>query len=348
MRQFQNLARLLGLAYRVFQSNRENGSYHKYVQQLGADIIQRAKSYNDGSIPQRMFLKMQWYMVTHLFMGEMFARLMDKRLNLNEQKRFLYLAPILGFSDILIDDYKYSDEKMQELLKKKTPELGKTPIEKMFLLFYIEFHHLLPDLLFPQVTAYLDKGRKIQSESLKQFEVNISEEEIRKIVLDKGGISVLLCRSILLPMMNKEEEESFYQLGGLMQMMNDAVDLYKDGKEGIRSTANTKKTLKEVAENLDRQKQLTFSLLKQLTFKEAHKADFLFGFYVFVISVFFKLKEYRQKCGREYNYQQFLALDKKAARSEPFSLDSFFYCFPKILAFDYRKAEKAFDFSIDF
>lgn len=348
MNLFTNLFRLLALSYRVFQSNREKGNYHRYVQKLAAPIIEKARSYNDGSIPERMFLKMQWYMVTHLFMGEMFARLMDRSLTLTEQKRFIYLAPILGFSDVLVDDFKYSDEQMLDLLKIKNPDLGANAIEQIFLLFYIEFHQLLPEELFPLLSQYLARGRISQSESLKQFELNISEEEIQEIVIEKGGISVLLCRSLLLPLMNEEEEKTFYQLGGLMQMMNDAVDLYKDGKEGIRTTANTKKTLEEVAQNLEKQKQLTFNLLKKLPFREKRKAEFLFGFYVFVISVFFKLKEYRQKCGKTYDYDTFLNLDKKAVRSEPFSLGSFFYCFPKILAFDYTKVEQAFDFEIDF
>lgn len=345
MNPIKNLYKLLTLSFRVFESNRESGSYHRYVNKVAKDIIAKSRSYNDGSIPERMFLKIQWYMVTHLFMGEMFARLMDRKLTLNEEKRFMYLAPILGFSDILVDDFNYTDEMMLDLLEKKDPELGQNPVEKMFLLYYIEFHHLLPDSLQAVLKDYLAKGRKIQSESLKQFDKNTSDAEIKEIVIYKGGISVLLCRGIIEPRISPAEEKAFYELGGLMQMMNDAVDLHKDGLEGIWTTANKKTSLDEVAHNLDQQKQVAFELVKNLPYQQQRKADFLFGFYVFVISVFFKLKEYNQKCGQPYSYERFLAMDKKAVRSEPFSLGSFFYCFPKILSFDYSKTEEAFGFT---
>lgn len=348
MNPVKNLYRLLVLSYRAFESNRESGSYHKYVNKAAKDIIAKSRTYNDGSIPEKMFLKIQWYMVTHLFMGEMFAELMDRKLTLNEEKRFMYLAPILGFSDILVDDFNYTDEMMLDVLAKNDPDLGQTPAEKMFLLYYIEFHKLLPERLQPILKDYLAKGRKIQSESLKQFDAKTSEEEIKEIVIYKGGISVLLCRGIIEPAISPAEEEAFYELGGLMQMMNDAVDMHKDGLEGIWSTANKKATLEEIAHNLDIQKAKTFSLLKALPYKTHRKANFLFGFYVFVISVFFKLKEYGQKCGKPYDYQRFVALDKKAVRSEPFSLGSFFYCFPKILAFNYGKTEQRFGFKIKF
>lgn len=336
MNRLHNLFRLIQLSIKVFQANHEKGRYHVFVRRKTAKLMQMAREYNHtatgGGLEERMFLKIQWYMVTTLFTGEILAELLGKKLSEEEQMRYICLGAVFGLSDILIDDYKFTEAKMKSLLELKQPGLAATPIEKIFLHYHFALLHYLPEDRQKDVWAIFTKGGPSQIESLRQFDQDIPTDELEKVVMDKGGTSILLCRAVLSGM-TALEETAFYQLGGLIQKMNDCVDLYKDGKEGIKSSANIFSSMEEIKKNLEWQKNKTFETLRSLPFENKKKEDFIFIFHVFVVSVFFKLHEYSTKCGGVFDYQKFLQLSKKEARSQPFSIHSFRYCFWRILNF---------------
>jgi hypothetical protein len=336
MHRFQNLLRLIALSLKVYQANRETGSYHALVRRKAAALIEQSRLFNQpttaASLNERMFLKIQWYMVTHLFTGELFAQLSGEKLSEDAQMRYICLGAVCGLADILIDDYKFSIEKIETLLQIKEPGLAETPVEKVILHYYYAMLRYLPPQLQEGVNRIFVQSQQAQADSLRQFDPSMPPEEVEKVVMKKGGIIVLLCRAVLSPMA-AQEEAAFYQLGGLIQKMNDCVDLYKDGKEGILTSANIFSSVEEMKMSLEKQKNITFRLIGKLPYKKKGITNFLFVFHVFLVSVFFKLEEYSRKCGGKFNYQQFLELPKEKARSQPFSLRSLQYCFFKILNF---------------
>jgi len=94
--------------------------------------------------------------------------------------------------------------------------------------------------------ATLSNVHQAQKDSLKQFDQNISKEEIVDITLRKGGYSLLMCRHYIdLPISN-ELDKAWYQLGGIIQITNDIYDIHKDLQEGICTLPNSIKNVEEI------------------------------------------------------------------------------------------------------
>lgn len=337
MNKLRNLSRLARLCIKTYQANRENGKYHLLVRKKASTLIQQSREYNlttfGKKLDERKFLKIQWYMVTHLIMGELFADLHRKKLSEEEQMRYICLGPILGLSDILIDDYKYTADKMNNLLKLNDTNEANTSVEKIFLHYYFAFKRYLPQERHDDFNAIFANFNQSQIDSLNQFNKDMSLEALEKVIMDKGGYSVLLCW-VALSAMSEAEESAFYQLGGLMQKMNDCVDLHKDGLEGIKTSANVFNSMEEIMQNLELQKSKTFDSIRKLTFGKKEIEDFIFVFHVFVVGVYYKLHDYNIKCGGNFDYKRYLQLSKKMASSQPLTINSLRFSFWKILNFN--------------
>ncbi len=337
MNKLRNLSRLARLCIKTYQANRENGKYHLLVRKKAAALIQQSREYNQSAtgekLDERKFLKIQWYMVTHLVMGELFADLLRKKLSEEEQMRYICLGPILGLSDILIDDYKYTADKMNSLLKLNDPNQASTSAEKIFLHYYFAFKRFLPKERHNDFNNIFADFNQSQIDSLRQFDKDMPLEALEKVIMDKGGTSVLLCW-VALSAMSEAEESAFYQLGGLMQKMNDCVDLHKDGLEGIKTSANVFNSMEEITQNLESQRNRTFDALLKLDYDKKEIADLIFVFHVFVVGVYYKLHDYSLKCGGSFDYQRYLKLPKHLARSQPLTINSLRFSFWKILNFN--------------
>ncbi|MBO9732165.1 MAG: hypothetical protein J7623_26220 [Chitinophaga sp.] len=77
-----------------------------------------------------------------------------------------------------------------------------------------------------------------QIDSLKQFDAAITAEDIRQITFRKGGYAVFLCHFYLDDPASEPEQQCWFQLGGIIQLINDLFDIYKDYQEGIATLPN--------------------------------------------------------------------------------------------------------------
>jgi hypothetical protein len=87
----------------------------------------------------------------------------------------------------------------------------------------------------PLVEEKLEGVIKIQMDSLQQQQPHVSDEEIRRITFEKGGGSLMLCRSIMDHPLAENEEEMVLHLGALVQLVNDIFDVREDGQKGIKT-----------------------------------------------------------------------------------------------------------------
>ena len=85
------------------------------------------------------------------------------------------------------------------------------------------------------VEEKLESVIRVQMDSLAQKQPGISDDEVRRITFDKGGFSLMLCRSIMDHPMVENEEEMVFQLGALVQLTNDIFDVWEDGQKGIKT-----------------------------------------------------------------------------------------------------------------
>jgi phytoene/squalene synthetase len=84
----------------------------------------------------------------------------------------------------------------------------------------------------------------------QQTDKTPSKEDLLKITFTKGGISALALMYLMAPNMKEKEIKAIYELGAVMQLIDDISDIKEDLKSGIWTVPN--------------QKLLTYQELKQL------------------------------------------------------------------------------------
>src|SRR5678815_6153777 len=132
-----------------------------------------------------------------------------------------------GLFDDFFDKEKMQDESVKAFMEKPSEQAGQNTRQRLFLQFYKKAlqHAHQPEL----VLHYLRKVYDAQIESKGQaIPGSLSTDELKRITIEKGGVSVLFYRSVLSNSLTREEENALYCMGGLMQFGNDIFDIYKD------------------------------------------------------------------------------------------------------------------------
>jgi len=69
---------------------------------------------------------------------------------------------------------------------------------------------------------------------------NISQEGLRKITFSKGGIALLAIVYVMAPKMNEKQKKAIYELGSVLQIIDDIRDTKEDIDGGIQTLPNQK------------------------------------------------------------------------------------------------------------
>ena len=125
----------------MFQANNTFGIYHWYVKHAARETIQKSRLLNDGSIRDRVYKKIQWYMVEMVLAGELLAKLADRSITKKERESLIYLGSVMALFDSIVDDYKLDKESVYRLFDNVvSPENRidtniRSSIEKIFYLY---------------------------------------------------------------------------------------------------------------------------------------------------------------------------------------------------------------------
>jgi hypothetical protein len=95
--------------------------------------------------------------------------------------------------------------------------------------------------LIPQPRLFIEQLQAVcfwQKESLKQLNENITAEELYQITYNKSYYAVLLFCAVLDHYPTPGILEMLYPVAGLMQLTNDAFDVYKDVHSGVYTLPN--------------------------------------------------------------------------------------------------------------
>jgi hypothetical protein len=335
-----NFFLLLKLAYKTFQANTPYGSYHHLVRREARETIQVSFTINDGSVPTKIFKKIQWYMVSAVYLGEILANLTDHVLTKRETKTFIYLGSVMALFDIIVDDYNFEKHVVAGFFEKalsgeKNVSTGReSAIEKIFQLYLQKLIGLIEEKKWPAIKKQFDLIQ-YQLRSQDQRVESISEENVIKITFGKGGAAILLCAS-LLQASEPPFQKAMYELGGLIQMMNDCQDIYKDTKEEIVTFVHFKKNFSEILKALDLQRAIALSELQSLpcSFDGRYKTAFIFN--AIFVAISYKLHRYAKVCNHQLDFKKIKKMNKEDFRINPFSLGAVRHCLIKILRFSMK------------
>ena len=322
----------------MYHANNTSGYYHREVKITAKDTISESLSLNDGSISDRVFRKIQWYMVEALIMGEMIADLAGLTVKKNEKKTLVYLGAIMALFDSMVDDFKLDNMRMKQILDitfsntGSKSSFGETAIEKVYFLYCEVLLSVVGPEQWDEIAGFTGMLRS-QIESSEQLGNNISEENVTRITLEKGGVSSLICSSFIRDK-NDNFREAIFQTGGFIQMMNDCQDLYKDTMAGIKTFIHFCGSFRDIFILLNKQRIETFRKINTLDLPSEARYKTIFDMNAMFIMISYKLHLYAKAVNYSLDFDLIAKMDRSCFRVDPFSLRAVCNCTGRIIGFD--------------
>lgn len=178
----------------------------------------------------------KYYQLSLNVLCENLYQLMGKELRAAEHKRIILLSVFMPLVDDLYDDRLLEHVQIVSLVTEPESYIPVNTADRLVKALYLELLRLTPRRqLF---TAYLLEGCYWENESLKQLSENISEEALYQITYNKSYHSLLLFYAILDHYPPQEIQQMLYPMAGLMQLTNDAFDVWKDVHNGLYTLPN--------------------------------------------------------------------------------------------------------------
>ena len=141
-----------------------------------------------------------------------------------EQRKALLIGAITPLLDDAVDDLHLTSTKLLQALNDANQVQFALPA-KMYRELISDQNHAFTEAFKTALQA--------QDASLKQLqEPELTDQELIAITAAKGGSWTFLYRTVLGHPILKGEKEAIYELGYLMQLTNDAFDVYKDLQNG--------------------------------------------------------------------------------------------------------------------
>lgn len=331
MKIFKNGFLFIKFIFKVRAVNRENGSYHRYVNKITQNELAKSHQFNDGSISQLHFLKIQWYMATNLYLGELLAELRPRHLTLNEKRSLIYLGALMAITDLMVDDHQLGYKRVSLLLNGETIEPNRsTAIEKVFILYYEKLLSGIDDEKKQLIKDFT--MLKPQIESHLQLNEPVSEAAIHKLTREKGGTAILLTTSFLIKITEKNKE-AFLQLGAFIQYLNDSQDFIKDKKNGITTFISFCSTFDDVNQKLTEEFDLTRTLLCTSGFPESKVYELLFYIHALYVGIQYKNQQLARRISNSIDFEKLPLMKRATFELQMFSMRSIIFCVPRILVF---------------
>ncbi len=336
--------RLIKSTIGISKFNNPRSSYHREARELIDSLTAPFDLASIPHLPANFKLKLQWYMAECLYGCENYARLLHHQSTTNQRKSYLLSGAVGAMSDVIIDDVEMKKDDIKRFKTPKSADEYEDVIGKLYATCYHTFINSLEVEVKNRTIAYYELLFEAQVSSKQQFNAEITRHEVDQICKDKCGYSLLFLRALVKGDISPQEKLAWYELGGFIQYCNDAQDLHKDLQKKIKTFATIRPTLKIVANDLDKQRVIAFSLLKDTPFKTHKKDDFMFLVHMMSIAIFAKLNAFSRLCNFQFSHDSFLLKSKKEVRSAVTPLRLFTFWFPKVMDYNYNTVDQPYKF----
>lgn len=254
----------------------------RYIKQELEPHLQRAVSTNDGSLDEKDFKKIRNYYALFVvaIVGENYCRLRGKEMTERERKILSYQGALTGLYDDFFDRENRDNTQVKEMMNNPFNFIPSNSAEKLFLTFLQQVHLNLEDK--PSFDNIFNEIYTIQVESKKQLNSQLTAIQLKQISEKKGGLSHLFYRITLNNSLEKEEQTTLYELGSLLQQVNDIFDVWKDLQSGISTFVTTANDIYILKADFELQMKKVQQLLSNLPYKTKHKRACFFQFMILI------------------------------------------------------------------
>ncbi|KAA2238746.1 class 1 isoprenoid biosynthesis enzyme [Chitinophaga agrisoli] len=227
---FTTIRRLGGLQWRLKKQER-------YFNEQLPPILASLSAGPDGTLSTGTIKRINkyWQLSLNVICNSLYE-LTGRTLSDAEQRRILLLSIFGPLYDDLFDDQILHYEQIAAFTlepEQHTPASFKEHVVKTV---YVQVLQESPDR--QRVIKHLHDVFIWQKASLKQLSPDIDEAELYEITYKKSYYSVLLAYSILDHYPTPTMLEMLYPMAGLLQLTNDAFDVYKDVQGGVYTIPN--------------------------------------------------------------------------------------------------------------
>lgn len=200
----------------------------------GAAYLQSLQQNFNGKFDERTFKKILFYyslMVPAIC--DAFLQLHNRKTNHRERERLLHYFLCTSIFDNFFDRNELTDDEIFNITFNPQKWQPKNFNESISL----NSHNLLSSFVKDKTyyKGILKKVYDVQVASRKQFDENITYQELEHITIEKGGNAVLLTALFLDHQSNAIELEARFILGAIIQFVNDLYDIYRDLQNGIET-----------------------------------------------------------------------------------------------------------------
>jgi hypothetical protein len=259
---FANVLHLSQAIFRFAKAIRKQKSYQ--LREI-YPVLQRYLQHPTESISERVERKARYYsLYGTALIGECYALLRQKPLSITERKRLSWLGVLTPLLDEFFDNPGLTDTGVPALME--APEKAGNPGPEAGLA--VEAWKVLLDIA-PAPDAMRERAWSVfrsQQESHLQKDPASSEAELYRATFEKGGQAALLFREMLDNAMVEGEREAVFQLGGLIQLLDDLFDLFEDRQNGIRTLVSEMQSAEALSQQVKREIRETFRRFGQLSY----------------------------------------------------------------------------------
>jgi hypothetical protein len=191
----------------------------------------------------------------------------------------------------------------------------------------------------PYRKEYLEAAKnvfEIQLETIKQTDVAITDEELKRITFAKGGHSVIIYHQIMSRPASNEMWKVLFHVGSLMQFGNDLFDMFKDLRDGIVTLPDRCPDWKQLRKlYVDRVKECN-RLIYALPYPQSKKEEFAVAMHLIIsrgMVVIDKMMGLEKQLGKPLNYKKLTRQQLVCDMEKPKNILKWLhysYTFPKL------------------
>ena len=255
-----------------------------------ANIVLKTSIY---PLSERSFLKneirrMKQYMLGSLCIADLFCTLANRKISLKEKNAIVYMSVLLSIYDDLFDRDNISKERLFSLISQTGRVVPTTQKEKIFLGLYKNSHtHIVQKEQFYDLLKKLFESQK----NSKALSTKSDPDKIEQFSYEKGGYAALLLRFVLEHSLSRDEKKAIYELGGLIQLIDDIFDLYEDSRAEVCSLAYPTYSIDYLSNKLQKKLTQTLHLFYNLPYKRKNIKKFTYCYVMFCSRIFVCLEQ---------------------------------------------------------
>ncbi|WP_298709286.1 hypothetical protein [Chitinophaga sp.] len=238
-------------------------------------LLQKLEAQFGGRMPEEARRKViTSYSIYQPMIIDAFTALRGRTATPAERDRLIQYFICSGAFDDFIDREELTPEALETISFQPENFQPRRIEEKMFLHCHLALRNYVRDR-----PAYDEAARglyRAQTDSARQTKpAPMSEEELLRITMEKGGYAVLLCRFYLDHDASGAEAECWYRIGGIIQLTNDLFDIWKDLQAGVQTLPNRMRDAHAFHAFYTRKVEEMMAIIAGLPVPEARKSTFL-------------------------------------------------------------------------